>query len=180
MFCSISHPALFGHQGWLSPDRRYVYFDDEVDESATGNPTLTRIIDVQDLTNPTQVATFSNTTAARDHNLYTLGARIFQANYRSGFRLLDATLPLALTEIGYFDTYPPDDDAHYNGLWSVYPYFPSGTVIGSDIEKGLFVWSLEPTPVPTTSLSGFAILVLLFVLSGALIVHIRKTAIHRL
>jgi hypothetical protein len=25
-------------------------------------------------------------------------------------------------------------------LWNIWPYFPSGTVIGSDIERGLFVW----------------------------------------
>jgi len=149
----FSHAASYSHQGWLSPDRRYVYFDDEVDEGAIGNPTLTRVIDVQDLSNPTQVAVFSNSTASRDHNLYTRGERIFQANYRGGFRLLDASSPLALSEIGYFDTYPPDDDAHYNGLWSVYPYFPSGTVIGSDIEKGLFVWSV-PAQVPALPLAG--------------------------
>jgi choice-of-anchor B domain-containing protein len=156
----FSHPASFSHQGWLSSDRRYVYINDEVDESATGNPTLTRILDVQDLANPVQVATFSNTTAARDHNLYTRGSRIFQANYRSGFRLLDATSPLALEEIGYFDTYPPDDDAHYNGLWSVYPYFPSGTVIGSDIEKGLFVWTVDGPPVPALPVPALALLAL--------------------
>lgn len=163
----FSHPASFSHQGWLSSDRRYVYVNDEVDESATGNPTLTRILDVQDLANPVQVATFSNTTAARDHNLYTLGTRIFQANYRSGFRLLDATAPLALQEIGYFDTYPPDDDAHYNGLWSIYPYFRSGTVIGSDIEKGLFVWTVDGPPVPALPTPAFALLALSLVAAAS-------------
>jgi len=143
----FSHAAEYSHQGWLSPDRRYVYFNDEIDEDH-GGLTLTRIIDVQDLTAPVQVATFQNTTAARDHNLYTKGTKIFQANYRSGLRVLDATDPLALSEIAFFDTYPPDDDAAYNGLWSVYPYLPSGTVIGCDIEKGLFVWTLDTQQVP--------------------------------
>ena len=41
---------------------------------------------------------FANTTAARDHNLYTRGTRIFQANYRAGMRVLDATNPLSLSE----------------------------------------------------------------------------------
>jgi choice-of-anchor B domain-containing protein len=158
----FSHPASYSHQGWLSKNRRYLYFDDEVDESATGNPTLTRVIDVQDLSNPIQVASFSNTTAARDHNLYTVGPRLFQANYRSGLRVLDATLPLALAEIGYFDTYPPDDNANYNGLWSVYPFFPSQTIIGSDIEKGLFVWTVDAKAVPSLPLPGFGVLALLF------------------
>ncbi len=162
----FSHPASYSHQGWLSPDRRYVYFNDEVDEAATGNPTTTRILDVQDLTNPTQVAIFANATAARDHNLYMRDSLIYQANYRSGLRVLDASHPLALSEVGFFDTYIPDDNAAYNGLWSVYPYFPSGTVIGSDIEEGLFVWSVAAAGVPALSIEWLVLLISLVMVSG--------------
>jgi len=166
----FSHPASYSHQGWLSSDRRYIYFNDEVDEGATGNPTTTRVIDVQDLTNPVQVATYSNTTAARDHNLYVKGTRIFQANYRSGFRLLRAFTPTSLGEIAFFDTYPPDDNANYNGLWSIYPYFQSGTVIGSDIEKGLFVWAVDGLPVPALRGAGLLTLCLVLGFAGILTV----------
>jgi choice-of-anchor B domain-containing protein len=156
----FSHPALYSHQGWLSPDRRYLYVNDEVDEGSLGTTTLTRILDVQDLANPTQVATFTNGNSARDHNLFTLGNRIFEANYRSGLRIYSAFDPLAPFESGYFDTYPPDDDAHYNGLWGVYPFLPSGTVIGSDIEKGLFVWTVAAA-VPAADAWGRVATVLL-------------------
>ncbi len=150
----FSHAAYYAHQGWLSPDRQYVYFNDEVDEAETGNPTTTRVIDLSDLSNPTQVAIFSNGNPARDHNLYTKGALIFESNYRSGLRVFSASDPLAPIEIAHFDTYPADDNANYNGLWSVYPYLPSGTIIGSDIEKGLFVWSFAAAPVPALSASN--------------------------
>jgi choice-of-anchor B domain-containing protein len=150
----FSHKASYSHQGWLSPDRHYLYFDDEVDEAANGSPTTTRILDVSDLTSPTQVATFSNGNSARDHNLFTLGQLIFEANYRSGLRVFDASNPLAPFETAYFDTYPDDDKAKYNGLWGVYPYFSSGTIVGSDIEKGLFVWRLTPPKVASLSLPG--------------------------
>lgn len=163
----FSHPASYSHQGWLSIDRSYVYFDDEVDEHDTGNPTTTRIIDVSDLANPTQVATFSNGNTSRDHNLFTRGNLIFEANYRSGLRVFDASNALAPTEIAFFDTYPDDDDAHYNGLWGVYPYFPSGTVIGSDIEKGLFVWTLSGTPTGVPAFTGPAALASALLLAGA-------------
>ncbi len=136
----IGHPAEFSHQGWLSPDRQYLYFGDEIDEGSGLYPTTTRVIDVSDLSNPRLVATFTNGGTARDHNIYTLDSLIFEANYRSGLRIFDARDPIAPVEIAFFDTYPPDDNARFNGLWSVYPYFPSGTIIGSDIEKGLFVW----------------------------------------
>jgi len=138
-FFQYSTP-VFSHQGWLSPDRQFLYVNDELDERNLGTPTTTRIIDVSDLTNPFQVSTFTNGSSAIDHNLYTLGNLIYEANYRSGLRIYDATNPLAPVEIAFFDTYPEDDSANFNGLWNNYPYLPSGIMIGSDIEKGLFVW----------------------------------------
>jgi choice-of-anchor B domain-containing protein len=171
----FSHPASYSHQGWLSPDRHYVYFNDEVDEYATGNPTTTRIIDVSNLSNPTQVAIFSNGNSARDHNLFTLGDLIFEANYRSGLRVFDARDPLAPFEFAFFDTYPEDDDARYNGLWGVYPYFPSGTIIGSDIEKGLFVWTLAAAaPVPSSSPPLALLTALLMLAAGAAALRRRR------
>ena len=44
-----------------------------------------------------------------------------------------------LTEVAFFDTYPDNDDTSFNGVWSVYPYLPSGNVIVSDITGGLFI-----------------------------------------
>lgn len=141
---SYSSPA-YSHQGWLSPDRQYLYLNDELDERSFGTPTTTRVADVSDLTNPFQVGTFTTGSDAVDHNLYTLGTKIYEANYRSGLRVFDATNPAAPVEEAWFDTYPQDDIPEFNGLWSVYPYLPSGTIVGSDIEKGLFLWKLgEP------------------------------------
>ena len=130
----------YSHQGWLSEDRRYFYLNDELDEQDTGIPTTTRIIDVRDLSNPTEVGTFSTGLAAVDHNLYVRDNWIYQANYRSGLRIFDATNPTNPVETAFFDTWPEDNLAEFNGLWSVYPYFESGTIIGSDLERGLFVW----------------------------------------
>ena len=138
-FFQYSTPA-FSHQGWLSPDRQFLYVNDELDEISFGTPTTTRIIDVSDLANPVEVGTFTNGGAAIDHNLYTVGNLIYEANYRSGLRIFDATNPIAPVEIAFFDTYPEDDSANFNGLWNNYPFLPSGVMIGSDIEKGLFVW----------------------------------------
>jgi choice-of-anchor B domain-containing protein len=163
----FSHPASYSHQGWLSVDRRYVYFNDETDESVSGTPTTTRVIDVSDLSNPVQAATFSNGNTARDHNLFTWGSLIFEANYRSGLRVFDASDPLAPVEIAWFDTYPDDDDAHYNGLWGVYPFLPSGTVIGSDIERGLFVWTIDAVEVPSASAVGLLVAALALGATGA-------------
>ncbi|GJQ29122.1 MAG: hypothetical protein HBSAPP03_10060 [Phycisphaerae bacterium] len=160
---STTYPGIsYCHQGWLSPDRTLFYLNDELDGPAQGvTPTLTRIINVVDLANPTLAGTFtSGAPSAVDHNLYTLGRYIFESNYKSGLRVFDtqgAGTPLAPVEVAWIDTYPGDDGAQYNGTWSNYPYFPSGTIIISDIDRGLFVVTLNldyltfahPAPLPT-------------------------------
>ena len=136
--------AAYSHQGWLSEDRQYFYLNDELDEQDFGIPTTTRIIDVSNLDNAVEVGTFSSGSSSVDHNLYVNGTLIYEANYRSGLRVFDASNPLAPVEIAFFDTFPNSDSANFNGLWSSYPFFPSGTVIGSDLERGLFVWTIGP------------------------------------
>ena len=135
--------ARYAHQGWLSPDRHYLYVDDELDEGDTVSVTTTRVFDVSDLSNPTFMGTFTTGLPAIDHNLYTKGNLIYETNYRSGLRIFDATDPINPTEIAYFDTYPGSNSANFNGAWNNYPYFPSGTIIVSDLERGLFVLRLE-------------------------------------
>ena len=39
---------------------------------------------------------------------------------------------------GFFDTYPSDDGTSFDGTWSNYPYFPSGTIAVSNFD-GLFL-----------------------------------------
>jgi|GEM_PF-2723061 choice-of-anchor B domain-containing protein len=148
--------AAYSHQGWLSEDRKYFYLNDELDEQNYGGTTTTRIINVENIENPSFVGTFTSGSTSIDHNLYTHNGYIFEANYRSGLRVFDATNPTNPTQYGFFDTYPSNDNASFNGLWNVYPYFPSGTVIGSDLESGLFVWELgilDPCSLPVASCS---------------------------
>jgi hypothetical protein len=42
-------------------------------------------------------------------------------------------------EVGFFDTYPNNNNTASDGAWNVYPYFPSGNIIISDINNGFFV-----------------------------------------
>lgn len=129
----------YSHQAWLTPDRQFLYQNDETD----GLP-FTRVFDASTIgtANPSLplIGQFQNGTSV-DHNLYTKGTLLFESNYRSGLRVFDRSSGNATpTLVAWFDTYPADDNQGYNGLWNNYPYFPSGTVIGSDLERGLFVW----------------------------------------
>lgn len=134
----------YSHQVWLSEDRQLLYVNDELDENGI-IPTTTHVIDVSDLDNAVYSTSFDNGNGAIGHNLYTANGLIYEANYRSGVRVFETSDPLAPTEIAYFDTFIDDDDANFNGVWSIYPYFASGVLVVSDLEKGLFVvWIGDP------------------------------------
>jgi len=144
----FSYPQTrYAHQGWFTEDQRYFIMGDEVDEQSLGFNTKTLIFDFQDLdadfdSDATLTRTYFGPHRAIDHNGYVKGNEFFLANYRAGLRVLDIsniTSPVPMTEVGFFDTYPASNSANFNGAWSVYPYFASGNIIISDIERGLFV-----------------------------------------
>lgn len=133
--------ATYTHQGWLTEDQRHFLLDDELDEQQSGVRTSTYIFDVADLRAPKVIGVYRGETNAIDHNLYTKGDRVYEANYRAGLRILDSSRVAdgELREVAFFDVYPDGDEAEFNGAWSSYPYFASGIVIVSGIEQGLFV-----------------------------------------
>lgn len=158
--------AVFAHQGWLSEDRQYFYANDELDEKLAGLPTTTYVIDVSDLDTAFLASTFDNGNAAIGHNLYVAGDRLFESNFASGLRVFDLSVdPLNPPEVGWFDTCSLDDLPNVTSQFSNYPFFPSGIVLGSDLQEGMFVWwagdplvdiqlaSAKPATLPPTGAS---------------------------
>jgi choice-of-anchor B domain-containing protein len=131
----------YTHQGWFTDDQKYFIVGDELDEIRIGFNTRTIVFDFTDLDAPILKMTYSGPSSAIDHNGYVKGNTFYLASYRAGVRFIDISAIGAntMTEIGYFDTYPTDNNAQFNGVWNVYPYFESGNIILSDIEQGLFV-----------------------------------------
>ena len=131
----------YTHQGWFTSDMRYFIVGDELDEVQIGTNTRTLIFDFSDLDNPSMSFEYIAQNTSIDHNGYTVGNSYFLASYRAGMREIDISNieSQSMTEIGFFDTYPENDNANFNGVWNIYPYFESGHIVISDIEKGLFV-----------------------------------------
>ena len=132
----------YTHQGWLTGDQSRFLLDDELDEQQqhlARNRTI--VWDVSDLDAPFVRGVFQGATPSIDHNLYVRGIYAFESNYRSGVRVIDVrdAANANLNESAFFDVYPVDDQALFNGTWSNYPFFASGTIIASGIEQGLFV-----------------------------------------
>ena len=131
----------YTHQGWFTDNQRYFIVGDELDESNLGFNTRTIVFDFADLDNPILKTTYSGPSSAIDHNGYVKGNLFYLASYTAGVRFIDisAISSSTLTEVGFFDTYPNHDNAAFNGVWNVYPYFQSGNIVISDIEGGLFI-----------------------------------------
>jgi hypothetical protein len=133
--------VAYTHQGSLTADHRYLLVNDELDEQTFGHNTRTMIIDVSDLENPVLHHIHEHETAAIDHNNYVHEGFVYQSNYAAGLRVLDVSEIDAkkLTEVAFFDTYPAHTDATFDGTWSNYPFFESGTVAVSGRDEGLFL-----------------------------------------
>ncbi len=129
----------YTHQGWLSEDQTVFYANDETDERDFGLDARTLIFDFTDLDNPFYVGPFFGVNQAIDHNLYVNGDELFLSNYTAGMRVADISNKTAPVDIGFFDTFPANDNTSFDGVWSIYPYFPSGNIIINDIDGGLFI-----------------------------------------
>ncbi|MBF7072185.1 choice-of-anchor B family protein [Glaciecola sp. MH2013] len=137
---SVSYPnAEYTHSGWWSEDRQYVLVHDELDEQRNSLNTTVHVFDVSDLNSPSLVSTWVGPTRAVDHNGFVRGNKYYMSNYERGVTVLDLSDPTAPREIGYFDTFPARTSAGFNGAWGVYPYLPSGIILVSDIQGGLYI-----------------------------------------
>ena len=131
----------YTHQGWFTEDMNYFILGDEADEQNTGGNTRAIVFDFTDLDNPSFHMNYFGPTSAIDHNGYVKGNLFFQANYSAGVRMIDITNIASgtMTEVGFFDTNPDNNNTSFDGAWNVYPYFPSGNIIISDTERGFFI-----------------------------------------
>ena len=146
LISSTGYPgSSYTHQGWLTEDHRYFLSNDELDEQNIGINTTTFIWDMLDLSSPEIIGTFVSSTSAIDHNLYTHNGYVYQSNYTAGLRVLDTEniADANLEEVAYFDLYPSNNSAQFDGTWSNYPYFPSGVIAVSHIQEGLFLLGLS-------------------------------------
>ena len=131
----------FTHQGWFTEDQKYFILGDELDEINYNTKTRTLVFDFTDLDNPTFHMQHLGASSSIDHNVYVKGDFLYQANYTSGVRIIDISNieTNTMTEVGFFDTHPENNNTSFRGAWNVYPYFASGNIIISDIERGLFI-----------------------------------------
>jgi hypothetical protein len=90
------------------------------------------------------------------HNVFVRGNYTHISYYTSGYVVLDISDPTNPQLAGQYDTYPQNNGSSYSGAWGCYPFFPSKTVVVSDMQTGLYVLNflLDPLPVELTSFTA--------------------------
>lgn len=140
--------SRYNHSSDLSPDHQILYMCDEVPD---GMPFS--IVDVSDISNPTVLSTMSTNPGCTPHNPYVEGDLLYMAAYQDGLYVYDISVPASPVQIGYFDTHPQNPTGTYpspayQGCWAAYTKLPSGNILASDMQLGLFV--LDVSGLPTS------------------------------
>lgn len=152
-------PNNFTHNTWLSDNHKVLFTTDE-----TSNSYLAAY-DISDVNNITLLDKIQSTPGNGSviHNTYIKNDFAVASYYTEGVAVFDAARPDNLIKVGHYDSSPLYSGNGYHGAWGVYPYLPSGNILISDIENGLYV--VTPNYVRgcyfegtvTDSLTGMAI-----------------------
>ena len=74
------------------------------------------------------------------HSPYIVGNDfVVLSYYDDGLQIFKIDDPNNPVQVGYWDTDPDGQTYQGDGAWGAYPYLPSGNLIASDIQNGLFV-----------------------------------------
>jgi len=151
---TISTPYNFAHALWLSDDDQTLFVTEEVGGAAVS------VYDVGSVFNIQLIDQYRSNPGSNviPHNVFVKGNYIYTSYYRDGVTAADISDPTNLTQVADYDTSPNFSGNGFNGAWGVYPYLPSGNILVTDIENGLFILEGEPTVVAsdvTVSLKTF-------------------------
>ncbi|MDQ3191412.1 MAG: choice-of-anchor B family protein [Bacteroidota bacterium] len=139
-----SYPdAGYNHSSWLADDGKTLVFCDEVPENLA-----VKVLDVSDLSDIKVLSFFKSNEGATAHNPYIIGNKVVISYYEDGVQIYDLSNPESPVRSGFFDTHPQNGNIYnpmnpYNGCWGAYPYLPSGILLASDRQNGLFVLNAD-------------------------------------
>lgn len=138
----IENPVLLGsaktskfatHNAWADELNEYVFTTDETTEGALD------VYNIKDKSNPKRIESFIPSAIKNQgyvpHNTHFLNDYLITSWYEYGLVITDVSNPEKVIETGHFDTHMGSG----SGAWGAYPYLPSGLILVSDIDNGLFV-----------------------------------------
>lgn len=136
---SNSTPGTFSHNIWGSDDLNTVFTTDEIGGGYLAAYDVSNLANISELdrtqSHPGQFVI--------PHNVHFLDNYIITSYYRDGIVVHDVSDPRNMIEVANFDTSPMFSGNGFNGCWGAYPYLPSGNILATDIERGLYVLGIN-------------------------------------
>ena len=125
------------HSGWKDGDI-YVFAEEN-------NGYDLKIIDASNVSDLELISTFNSNVNEFSiaHNLMIKDNLVYLSYYQDGLQVFDISDPSNPVQIAYYDTYIPVNSGGYAGAWGVFAFLPSGKILISDVQSGLFVLNVE-------------------------------------
>lgn len=161
-FSDLNHPVIlnsiqnyeekgYNHSGYPTEDGRYYYFTDETHGMDV------KVVEIDNYVDPQVVGLFNagvNKSELVAHNPMVRDTLLFVSYYHEGLQVYDIQKHSKPVKVGHYQTFTntvetepgkpvKKDYSGFKGAWGVYPYLPSGYILVSDREKGLFILSIS-------------------------------------
>ena len=125
----------FTHNAWLSEDGTHIFTTDERNNA---------FVDAYDVTDFNDIQRVSSVRPRREgggvvpHNTHYHDGYLVTSWYGDGVIVVDANKPDNLVIVGRYDT-NTNESQGFVGCWGAYPFLPSGLILASDRQSGLYV-----------------------------------------
>lgn len=133
----------YAHSGCgIKNNRKLVWLDETADKGV-------HVADIEDPWNISWQNNFRSALLApvhmnsMAHNAVAVGDYLYVSYYQDGLQVWNMANPAAPVRLGYFDTNTNTSYTGMFGAWGVHPPLPSGNILVSDTENGLFVLQLN-------------------------------------
>ncbi len=146
----------YTHSGWASSDNKTLYWIDETHDADV------HWMDISDPWNLTvggsfksalEAPTYTNSVA---HNMMVRDSFLLIAYYQDGLQIYNISNPTSPVKYGHYDTFSNVDYTGTSGAWGIYSKLPSGNILVSDTQNGLFVLQAQVSfPVTMTSFEAY-------------------------
>jgi len=147
-FSNVVNPEILGvmtnytqqgynHSGWLDQEGHYYYLADE------NHGLDIKAVDVCNKDDIHVLSTLNSGIVQPNripHNLIVRCNRLYASYYYDGLVVFDISDPNNIERILHYDTYDGANGTSYLGAWGIYPLLPSGNILISDINTGLYVF----------------------------------------
>ncbi len=130
-------PFDFTHNAWATDNNSIVFTTDERANAPVASYSVSANGEIEELDQFRPLGTINR--GVIPHNVHVYKDNwVVTSYYTDGVVIIDGTRPANMIEIGNYDTFAGGDGG-FNGAWGAYPYLPSGNLLVTDINSGLYV-----------------------------------------